>query len=421
MVQFVLAGVAALVIVGLALSVASRRVGQREATVEARDEALVKGQGLVEPVLRDAILTGDPPALAAVDEVVRAGVLDDALIRVKVWAGDGTIVYSDKRELIGSRYHLGEDELDALHGGQAEAEVSDLTKPENRYERSHRKLLEVYLPIHTPDGTPVLFEAYFRYQEVETSGRRIWRSFAPFTLGSLVALELVQIPLAWSLARRLRHRQLEREVLLGRAIDASEHERRRIAQDLHDGVVQDLAGVSYALAAQARQEGGADPAHVEAAAEQVRTSIEALRTLLVEIYPPNLAEEGLGPALADLLARARAVGLETTADTGGLAPELPLSVSRLVYRTVQEALRNVIGHAEATTVAVRAASRDGIVWAEVIDDGRGFDVTAARRAAGGGHLGLLGLTDLAAEVGGRLDVTSAPGEGTTVRIEVPNP
>jgi signal transduction histidine kinase len=420
MVQFALAGIAALAIVGLALSVASRRVGQREATVEARDEALVKA-GLVEPVLTDGILRSDPDALAAVDEVVRAGILDDALVRVKVWKADGTILYSDEPRLIGSRYRLGEEERGALRGGSAEAEVSDLAKPENRYERSHRKLLEVYLPVHTPNGTAALFEAYFRYQEVEDSGRRIWRSFAPFTLGSLVVLELVQIPLAWSLARRLRYRQLEREDLLNRAIDASEHERRRIAQDLHDGVVQDLAGVSYALAAGARRDEPMAADDLDRAADQVRASVEALRTLLVEIYPPNLAEEGLGPALADLLARAHAVGLVAEAETGALPAQLPLPVGRMLYRTVQEALRNVITHAEATRVDVRAGAGDGRAWAEVVDDGRGFDVAAAREAAAGGHLGLLGLADLVADAGGRLDVTSAPGRGTIVRVEVPIP
>ena len=232
-------------------------------------------------------------------------------------------------------------------------------------------------------------------------------------------LELIQIPLAYSLARRLRTRQLEREELLNRAISASEHERRRIAQDLHDGVVQDLAGVSYSLAALARQPGQEGAAELSAAADNVRGSIEALRTLLVELYPPNLAEEGLAAALADLFARVRAVGIEVHSDTSGLDADLPLPTSRLVYRTVQEALRNVISHSGAQQVRVQVAAADGTAWAEVVDDGRGFDVDEARAAAGDGHLGLLGTTELVADSGGELRVTSAPGQGTTIRIEVP--
>lgn len=421
MLQFIVVGGAALLIVGLALSVASRRVGQREAIVESRSESLVKAQGLVEPALQDGLLTGDPEAIAALDAVVRDDVLNDSLVRVKIWSADGTILYSDEDRLTGSTYDLGEDEQGAIAEGVVEAEVSDLTKPENRYERKHGKLLEVYLPLETPSGEKVLFEAYFLYDTVEDSGQRIWRSFAPIAIGSLILLELIQIPLAYGLARRLRIRQLEREDLLERAINASEHERRRIAQDLHDGVVQDLAGVSYSLAAIGRQ--GDDPHGPElaAAGDTVRAAIEALRTLLVELYPPNLADEGLGPALADLLARARAVGLETTADTTGLAVDVPIVASRLIYRTVQEALRNVITHSGASTVRVTAASEAGRAWAEVVDDGAGFDVEAARREAADGHVGLMGITDLAADAGGLLQVTSTPGSGTTVRIEVPLP
>src|SRR5262249_48763063 len=151
---------------------------------------------------------------------------------------DGEIVYSNEPRLIGTRYPLGAGELAALNQGLIKAEASDLAAPENKYERQYKKLLEVYLPIRVPDGSRLLFEAYYRYDGVSASGHRIWSSFAPVALGSLVALELLQIPLAWSLARRLRQRQMERELLLHRAIETSDVERRRIASDLHDGVVQ---------------------------------------------------------------------------------------------------------------------------------------------------------------------------------------
>ncbi|MFN8018301.1 MAG: sensor histidine kinase [Acidimicrobiales bacterium] len=419
--QFLLAGAVALVLVALALSVASRRIGEREAIVDARSETLMKAQGAVEPALTDALIEGDPKAIADLDEVVRGRVLSPSLARVKVWKADGTIIYSDEPRLIGKRYHLGDDEQEALREGLIQAEVSDLSKPENRYEKPERKLLEVYLPVTLPSGERVLFETYYVYDKVNSSGDRIWRSFAPISIGALIALELILLPLAWSLARRLRTRQLEREDLLERAIGASEHERRRIAQDLHDGVVQDLAGVSFSLAAIGRQDDATHRAEIDAAAETVRSSIGALRTLLVELYPPNLEEEGLGPALDDLLERARAVGLEATVDTTGLAADLPMGVARLIYRTVQEALRNVIAHAGATHVHVTAASEGAMAWAEVVDDGAGFDVEAARARAGEGHVGLLGVSDLAADSGGELRVTSAPGRGTTVRIEVPVP
>src|SRR5207248_1277076 len=94
----------------------------------------------------------------------------------------------------------------------------------------------------------LLFEAYFRYDAVTAGGRRSWNDFAPIMLVALIGLEALQIPLAWSMARRVRAGQQRQEVLLRRAIHASDAERRRIASDLHDGVVQDLASVSYSLA-----------------------------------------------------------------------------------------------------------------------------------------------------------------------------
>src|SRR5207249_8486946 len=134
---------------------------------------------------------------------------------------------------------------------------------------------------------------------IAQSGRQIWGSFAPVMVGGLLLLFLVQVPLAWSMARGLRQGEEERVRLLQRAIDASEAERRRIARDLHDGVVQSLAGVSYSMAAAAdRLEGdgrpSADAVRLRQAAADTRQSMRDLRSLIVEISPPNLHEEGLG-------------------------------------------------------------------------------------------------------------------------------
>src|SRR3954470_15336643 len=354
---FAVAGLVTAVIVGIATAIASRRVGEREATVDARTTTLVKAQTIVEPIVTDALSTAQPAAVDAVDTVVHRGVLDQQLVRVKIWTRSGRIVYSDEPRLIGSTYTLGADELATIDRGVIAAEVSDLRKPENRFERDRGKLLEVYLPIRTPSGNRLMFEAYYRYDAVAASGQRIWRSFAPVTIGALVALELVQIPLAWSLARRLRARQLERERLLRQAIDASDRERQRIASDLHDGVVQDLAGVAYQLAGSARR--GDLPSGavtlLDDSATQVRERREALRSLLVDISPPKLAEAGLPAALADLMAAASTRGVETTCDVDGIEQEMPAAVTALVYRAAQEAIRNVLTHAQASTLSVTVA------------------------------------------------------------------
>jgi signal transduction histidine kinase len=419
--QFAALGLAAVLVVGLATATASRRLGQREAIADARTKTLVKAQGLVEPVLSDAFVARDPAAVQAVGAIVEGKVVDASLVRVKIWRGDGTILYSNDHRLEGSRFELGEEEVDALRAGLIKAEVSDLAKPENRDERRFGKLLEVYLPVQTPTRQRLLFEAYYRYDAVSASGRRIWRSFAPVALGALVVLELVQIPLAWSLARRLRVRQREREALLRRALEASDVERRRIASDLHDGVVQDLVGVALQLAGTAH-----DPAMTPAAATAVgdaagalRTSITALRSTLVDIYPPDLARHGLRAALQDLAADASGDALDVAVDAPGLRDDLPEPVAALLYRAAREALRNVVLHADARHATIRGDAGGASAWEEVADDGAGFDLAVLEARAAEGHLGLKGLEGVVRDVGGTFAVTTRPGGGTKVRVEVP--
>ena len=155
-------------------------------------------------------------------------------------------------------------------------------------------------------------------------------------------LELVQIPLAWSMARRLQASQQDRERLLRHALDASDAERRRIASDLHDGVVQELTGVSLALAAQGRQRDRSAGNRCSKPRRPSASSIKSLRSLLVEIYPPNLQEEGLQSAIGDLLSGLDARGVSTRLDADLGRDRIDLEASASSYRVAQEALRNVV-------------------------------------------------------------------------------
>jgi signal transduction histidine kinase len=419
--QFLVAGAVALAIVGVATSIAARRAGEREAISDVRATTVLRAQGVVAPVLDDDVLTGDPAAIERLDAAVRGAVLDDDLVRVKLWTADGTIVYSDEPQLIGARYDLAHDELQSMATGAIEAEVSDLGEPENRFEREHGELLEVYLPIRTPGGEILLFEAYHRYEIVTSNATRLWRSFAPIAIGALVMLQVVQIPLAFSLARRLRQRQEEREGLLRRALEASDRERRQIASDLHDGVVQDLAGVAFALSAAARRDIDPQTDHrlIETSADTVRAGIRALRSLVVDIYPPDFDEVSLESALHDLAVRMGERDIDLRVDAHGLGPDLPNGVARLLYRVAQEGVRNVLAHADARSVSIVAASDGDRARLTVTDDGTGFpaDELAGRLAEG--HVGLTALRGLVQDSGGTLDVRSDPGTGTTLQVEVP--
>ena len=357
--QFALAGLAVLAVFGAAAVLALRSLGNAEALRDARQFATLAGQGIVEPTVAPGLLRGRPEAIAAVDRMVQERVLGERVVRVKLWARDGRIVYSDEPRLIGTRFPLDAEKLDVLRTGATKASLSDLSGPENRYEREQGDLYEVYLPIRAPDGTPLLFETYQRRSAVASTGRRIWMPFAALLLGSLLLLWLVQVPLAWRLGRRLQRTQAEREALLVRAVEASDDERRRIAADLHDGPVQDLAGISYSLSAAAQtEESPATRSTLEQAAAGTRDAMRRLRSLLVEIHPPNLRASGLEAALADLLAPLQARGVETE-----LRVDAPLGLDeeaeRIVYRAAAEALRNVARHAGANRIAVSVrAGRD---------------------------------------------------------------
>ena len=415
LVRYVASALIAVGLISILGVILFRRSGQQEALRDAKDETRFAVTWAVQPALTDAVLRGNHRALARFDRTIRRRVLrSSSIVRIKVWTRDGRIAYSDEPRLIGARYPLTSEDRQEFVGNRVAAEVSDLSKPENRFERSFGKLIEVYAALKTPAGTPVRYEAYYRSSYISARSRRIFREFAFVMLGALLLLAMIQLPLAWGLARRVRKGQQERSDLLQRAVEASEQERRRIAGDLHDGVVQNLAGVAYSLAAaRADAPPGLEPTLDESAAE-TRRAIRELRSLLVEIYPPELQREGLEAALADLLAPCSARGLETELDVD--AGELPPETAAIFFRASQEALRNVVHHAGARRVAVAVGRRDGVATLRVEDDGVGFDLDGR---ADGAHFGLRLLGDVVQEAGGRLAVDSAPGRGTTVRVEVP--
>ena len=420
--RFALAGFIAVAVVAAISAWFSQRAGRDQAIGDAREITRLIATGIVEPALTQALLTSDPAGVEAMDDVMRRSVIRGSLVRVKIWDPDGRIIYSDKRELIGQRFDLGEEELGVLSGAPTEAEVSDLTKPENRYERGVGKLLEAYSGMDAPDGSRLLFEGYFRYSAVAEAGRAQWSRFAPVSLGALLLLELVQIPIVWSVARRVRSSQRERELLLQNAIDSSDAERRRIASDLHDGVVQDLSGVSLSLAAMARRPEIADRQEaqmVDTAAHQVRESVKSLRSLLVEIYPANLEQAGLESALGDLLARCSNRGLTTSLECDNGVASLNPTETGLVYRGAQEALRNVVKHAWATEVHIRLSTADGVAALVVDDDGAGIDPSVFVEKPAAGHVGLRVFGDLVAGAGGELVLGRSAMGGTSFRMKVP--
>src|SRR3954452_12188718 len=199
--QFAVTGTLVVLLLGFAAVEVLRHTGTTEAINDAKHVTRIAGRGIVAPNITAGLIKGDPKAIAAMDRVIQSRVLDGDVVRVKLWDSTGRIIYSDEHRLIGFKAALGEDDLEALREGKTDAEVSDLSRPENRFERQHKKLLEVYLGVKTTQGHRLLFYPYQRFSSISASGQRRWQRFLPALVVVLVLLELAQIPLAYSLAR----------------------------------------------------------------------------------------------------------------------------------------------------------------------------------------------------------------------------
>jgi two-component system, NarL family, sensor kinase len=416
-VQFLAAGFLALVVIVIGTGDLSHEAANQEAIDNSRATTELLARSVLEPAIPRGLVDGDAGAIDRLDRTVLERLKVDDVQRIKIWNRQGRIVYSDETALINESFPLGDEELAVLTDGSTNAERSDLDRTENRFEADSGGLLEVYTRVWSPEGEPLLFEVYFSANDLAARTEAIFRSFRPITLGGLLLLLVLTTPVLWVLTRRLEAAARDRERLLRAAVEASDAERRRIARDLHDGVVQDLVGTSYELSATGqilRNERPATAADLDRMSGSVRTSLRSLRSLLVEIYPPELRTGGLAAALEDLVAPAQGAGVEATvrvSDIDGADDD----VVALIWRVAQEAVRNALRHGRPSTLGVTVGSHDGAVVLEVVDDGMGFD---PHQVDSGKHFGLRGLRDLIDEAGGRLDVRSSPGAGTTVRLEV---
>jgi two-component system, NarL family, sensor kinase len=421
----------ALIVVGFAAMLVISLVGVTVVNHLAESQAIADALSLtrrdalkVQSKLTDRMVSQPTPRSSeALSRLVEQSVQPNPggpVVRVKIWThhgGMGRVVYSDASPLIGFREPLEDKQLDALRTGGAVAELSELDSDEHRFERGFGPLTEVYSSIETPGGRRLLFETYQRSTLIADAGRQIANTFTPVLVLTLVVAAVVELLLAVALIRRFRRGQQERETLMHEVIEASFRERRIIAGDLHDGPVQEMAGLSFALTAEAE---AAQDEHVRAslgrAAGVVRNSVRALRSAIVGIYPPNLEKVGLEAALTDLVARLRSHEI-----SGHLTYDLHTDLNRqareLLYRSGQEAIRNIEKHAAASNVWVSVSEHDDVVSLDVRDDGRG-GACVNDRVGDSGRFGLAVLADIIQDAGGELDLDS--GEtGTTVKVSLP--
>jgi signal transduction histidine kinase len=217
-------------------------------------------------------------------------------------------------------------------------------------------------------------------------------------------------------------RQQERERALAKVLEAAQQERIRLAADLHDGPVQDLTALSYGLERVDRRIRAEGPDSLALLGEQKDHLVQVTRTLrnlLSELRPPAIDEHGLAGALR-LHGDAFAKQAKTSVDIDAQVDHRPApEVETIVYRITQEALTNVAKHAQADRVWIRLTADQDAVDLTIRDDGVGFDTGQAARLLNDGHFGLAGMRERVELGGGRLDLDSNPGTGTTIHVALP--
>jgi signal transduction histidine kinase len=408
--RFLIAGFAALVLVAIPVSFWVQAEAERHALANARDITQRLADKVVGPLITDQLLAHDPTALALLDQRMEPWLAESGVTRIKVWDEHGRVVYSDAESLIGQVFETEEWARNLLAGGPATASFETQTEEENEFEADSGELVEVYARSVSQSGAPMIFETYTSGEGVRREQQAVLLGMVPPMALSLAVLQLTQLIPAVRLARRMQAHQAARTALLRCAVEASDQERRQIAGELHDEVIQDLSGLAYALESEERR----GPLELQPVFSNARTmlqdNIRTLRAMTSELYPPDLEELGLKASLVRLEAPLVERGIDLTVE---IPDKLVLDRDRavLLYRVAREALVNVGKHSAAQSVGIRVWQSGQRTQITVSDDGVGFNPAEPR---GESHLGLRILGDTIQQAGGTFEIRSAPGAGTAV-------
>lgn len=435
---------AGMLIVGLWLqhqietSVVNRTAAMAAVYVESIVAAQLRSRPLVGPL--------DGATRADLDRLFAHGPLQRKVVRVKLWGGDGTVLYSTDATQIGQRFPI-RAVLAAAFGGEPQASISQLDDPDNHPERRHwDQLIEVYVPVHGDVPGEVMAVAEFYHstenlvREVRGAQQRGWLLIAATTVATYL--------LMWGMVRRADHTivdqqrdlrsQLQR---LRTSLDENVRMRRqlreagerttalneqflhRVAADLHDGPAQEIALALLRIEALAEADSGCSLAK-DATRQDFHTIRDAMHSGLEELraIARGLGNPGLDQlCVADTARRAvrnfeRKAGKPVKLDIDMGPEDAPLAVKITLYRVLQESLANGWAHGKGGEQQVRLSQGEGTVRLEVIDHGPGFDPRAKSMA---GRLGLAFMKERVRLLGGQLEIDAAPGRGTRVVACIP--
>ena len=408
--RFTTVGVIAMLIIAVPAALWVRA----ESRSNAMDNAIQQAQRIADysigPLITNELLAGVPESTRRLDDRLAPRISDGSMVRIKVWNAGGRIIYSDLPSLIGQVFDLPSFAPELIAGGKGRANLGVQNDAENVNESQAGELVEVHVRTTAANGQVVILEAYFNDDAVRDEQNALVLGLIPTFLLSLGALQLAQLIPAIQLARRIQGHQSTKRRLLQHAIDASDLERQRIARDLHDEVIQDLAGLSYALEAEERHSAPENQALFGQAKAILQKNVRTLRAMTTELYPPDLAELGLPTALTRLAAPLLEHGITVKLH---IPPDCDLDRDRaaMFYRVAREVLTNTVKHAKAGVLELTLMQDQDRTILLIHDNGCGFDLSTG---APENHLGLRIMRDTIEVAGGSLEVRSWMGGGTSV-------
>ena len=422
-IQFIGRCSVALLIVGIATFGVASKLSSQEALHDAQVRGEIFAKGVAAPQVTRGLRDQRPGAVHRFTSLMRNRLKLGTIAHIKVWDPDGTIIWADQAGLIGRRLDVPNKVLQEESDSFTLSWASSTEKTGDGDGLGEPGMLEVYVGTLGRDHQPVIVETYWSAGAIDSRYDAFLTRLAPLSLGALALLMVAIVPLGMSLARRLANSTRERDRMLQHALRASDLERRRMTHTLHDGVIQDLAGLAYLLPSVTPTEPRtAEEAELRStlveATNLIKSDVRQLRDILVDLYPPSLEKEGLEAALTELADWAGRSGIDVTVSTHGVG-ELEPAYARLAYRVVREGLFNVISHsgAEHALVWVRVTPLAGVEIA-VRDDGRTVTRKAVEEASG--HFGLRILRDVMSDLGGELTVKRAAAGGTELHATLPS-
>jgi len=246
--RFVLLSALALLVLGVGIRAAGRHIAEEQAMEEATDRATGVGRGFVSTLVDSGLRAGEPGSIKRVKQALSYRLNDGTFSHIVIFDAHGRVLWSDvDKMMVGDRVRVDPELAEALRTGKV---VPRPPEDDDRHPVAiggERTLLDVNVPLPAAQGGPVMFETYIDSDRIAAERDAISKKTLPIALGGLLLFQLAILPLAWSLARRIDRARRDQADLVTRSLRAFHEERRRLAQDLHDGVVQDLSAVSYSL------------------------------------------------------------------------------------------------------------------------------------------------------------------------------